>query len=223
MPSAQQASDGLKMFDIDRPLGTNEAKAFFDKGFRAVGRYIPRVTVRPVDLTAPEIAKIHSGGLAVLPTQHVEPENWTPTDDKGRQYGHVAATYCQGIGIPAGVNVVLDLEGVSITVPKEQVIRYCNYWHDIVAQAGYKPLIYLGWQVILSNAEAYSRLKFDRYWGAYNVDVVPAPRGYCIQQHAAKDGDVLSGMDRTDIDTDLVKKDALGGLPTFFAPDEWAS
>jgi hypothetical protein len=213
----------MKMFDIDRPLGTNEAKAFFDKGFRAVGRYIPRISAHSNDLTQPEIAKIHAGGLAILPTQHVEPGEWTPTDDKGRQYGHVAVTYCQGLGVPQGVCVVLDLESVAPSTPKDQVVRYCNYWRDVVGYAGYTPMIYLGWQVILNNSEAYKRLRFERYWGAYNVDVVPSPRGYCIQQHAAKDGDVLPGMARTDIDTDLIKKDALGGLPILYAPDEWAA
>lgn len=219
MPSAREATDGLKMFDTDMVLGTNNAKAFFDKGYRAVARYIPRVNAKATDLTQPEIAKIHAGGLAILPTQHVQAGEWTPSDDLGRQYGHTAALYCQGLGIPTGVHVVLDLESVALGTPKEQVIRYCNYWHDIVAQAGYLPMIYLGWQVILNNTDAYTRLKFSRYWGAYNVDVVPAPRGYCIQQHSAKAGDTIPGYD---IDTDLVKKDAKGGLPTFYAPDEWA-
>jgi hypothetical protein len=220
MAKAQEAHDGMKMFDTDMVLGTDNAKAFFNKGYRAVARYIPRITAKPTDLSLHEIEKIHLGGLAILPTQHVEAGEWTPTDDKGRQYGQVAAMYCQGLGVPSGVHVVLDLESISKSVPKEQVFRYCNLWHDIVAQAGYKPMIYLGWQVLMNNAEAYNRLKFDRYWGAYNVDVVPSPRGYCIQQHAAKAGDTIAPYE---IDTDLIKKDALGGLPTLYAPDEWAA
>lgn len=218
MPNPHEAPAGLKLFDTVSPLTTTSAKQFFDKGYRGVARYIPRLMPTRNDLTKSEIQQIFAGGLAVLPTQHVEPGEWSPTDEKARDYGKTAALWCQLITVPKGVHVVLDLESLAPNTPKAQVISYCNVWYDIVARAGYLPMIYLGWQIILDAHDAYTQLKFDRYWGAYNVDIVPATRGFCLKQHSATPNDTIPGYA---IDVDLVTRDALGGLPILFAPDNW--
>jgi hypothetical protein len=225
MPNGRVATapSGTKAFDTNTVVSLNASRAFAAKGYRAVARYVPRLTARANDLSTGEIDNIFMGGLAVMPVQHVESaESWTPTDDKGRQYGHGAADHCLAIGIPGGTNVFLDLEGVAIGTPHEQVIRYCNYWHDVVASAGYLPGIYVGWHTILTPDELSRRLKFTRYWGAYNLngDQMPSGRGLCMKQHEAKAGDKPDGISY-EIDVDSISPDKQGGLPVVFAPQEW--
>lgn len=221
--SASKAPAGIKGFDTDFVVSPTNAHAFFAAGYRFAARYIPRLQPRSGDLSRAEIERFFANGLAVSPVQHVEPENWTPTDDKGRQYGATAANYCTLLGVPRGVTVWLDLEGVAIRTPAEQVIRYCNYWFDAVVAWGYEPGVYVGWQPILTGVQLYKRLKFARYWGAYNenADQTPIVRGYCMHQHVAKDGDIPPGV-TIPIDTNITMTDHLNGLPTFYAPDEWS-
>jgi hypothetical protein len=222
--AAKLAPTGIKGFDTNVPISSNDARAFFNAKYRFAARYIPRVTARPNDLTTAEIDRLFSGGLAVSLVQHVESADaWTPTDDKGRQYGDVAGAYCKSLGVPAGVTVWLDLEGIALGVDAEQVIRYCNYWHDKVLTAGYEPGIYVGWRCVLTGEQLYKRLKFKRYWSAYNEnsDQLPIVRGVCMSQHVARTGDKPNGIDYG-IDTDLIAADRLGDLPTLYAPDEWS-
>jgi hypothetical protein len=160
-----------------------------------------------------------------MPVQHVESESsWKPTDDKGRQYGQAAADACMAAGIPSGTTVWLDLEGVAEDTSHEQVIRYCNLWHDAVAAAGFEPGIYVGWHCGLTPVELYGRLKFSHYWAAYNLnaDEYPITCGVSMKQHAAASGDKPGGV-TFDIDTDVVLGDKMGRFPTLFAPDEWSA
>jgi hypothetical protein len=158
-----------------------------------------------------------------MAVQHVEnEESWTPTIDKGRLYGATAAGQAQGCGLAQGTTIWLDLEGVDTYVPAEEIISYCNHWHDKVAAAGYQPGIYVGWHCGLSPEQLYKRLRFTRYWGAYNlnVDQYPAVRAICLKQRAAKADDVPEGFSR-DFDVDTSRPDLKGDCATVDAPEGW--
>ncbi len=73
----------------------------------------------------------------------------------------------------------------------------------------------MGYGARLSADQLYRRLKFTRYFAAYNLnlDQYPAVRGVCARQHEAKPGDRPDGV-RFPIDVDTTTADALGGRMT---------
>lgn len=216
------APGGIKGFDCNTHVSIEAGRALHKLGHRFAVRYVGREVERPNDLTSHEIADLFSAGLALMVVQHVESDqSWIPSDDKGRRYGEHAADVAKTLGVPSGVTVWLDLEGVSTLVADTTIIRYCNYWHDRVAAAGYQPGIYVGWHAGLTADQLYRRLKFARYWGAFNLnrDQEPAVRGICMKQREP------TSTERTAvsfaIDGNTIKPDKKGDLPTLFAPDEW--
>lgn len=220
---ATRAPRGLRGFDANTPVTYEDARAFIDAGYRFAVRYVRRVVTASNDLSAIEFDALTCAGLAVMPVQHVESaESWSPTDTTGRAYGRQAGLAAHEIGITTGTTVWLDLEGVATDTKDEQIIRYCNYWHDAVAATGFQPGIYVGWHSGLTPAQLYGRLKFTRYWGAYNLnaDQRPATCGVCMQQSAAKHEDRPRGVG-FGFDINTVKGDALGRFPMMTAPDEW--
>jgi hypothetical protein len=210
---------GVRGFDTNTPLSPRTAQAFKDAQFDFAIRYCWRKSRNTWDLSAKEANAILDAGLALMVVQHVDPaserpERWHPTGRLGDEYGGTAGEHCQTIGIPPGINVWLDLEGVNLHTPKADVVEYCNRWHSQVAAFGYVPGIYVGFDPVLSGAELYNELRYTHYWGALNVDVSPKPRGYQMQQAERKLVDIPAGVGRDfAFDTNVVKLDGLRGLP----------
>jgi hypothetical protein len=213
---------GTLGFDCNFPLTDNSARWFQNLGYRFVLRYIPRRPVSPADLSVKEIFSIHHAGLGLMPVQHVEPQPWSPCRSLGREYGETAAHACIKLGLPALVNVWLDLENVKPRNSVSDTIEYCNAWFDAVLAAGFTPGIYVGWHSGLSASILYHKLAFEHYWAAYNLnqDEYPVVRGVQMKQRPAGPKDIPKGMD-VEIDKNIVQADKLGGLPLVYAPDEW--
>ncbi len=210
--------------DTNHPIPDAAARDFHTIGYRFAVRYVRREAKADNDLSRDEVARLFNAGLAVMPVQHVESEKaWYPSDSKGQLWGQNAVMAALECAIPSGVTLWLDLEGVAPGVQHEDVIRYCNFWYDRVYRGGYQPGIYVGWHCVLTPSELFNRLKFTRYWGAYNlnVDEYPATCGICMKQGVAKPADRVPSFE-WDIDTNRVLGDKLGRLPTVFAPEEWA-
>lgn len=221
MPEIVVAETGWRGFDTNQVVDADAAQAFAAMGYRFAVRYVPRQIEHPNDLSADETETLLAAGLCVMPVQHVESESsWTPTDDKGRSYGATAAESALAAGILLGSSVWLDLEGVAAGVDAEQVIRYCNYWFDRVASAGFLPGIYVGWHARLTPEQLYKRLRFARYWSAYNLnsDQYPAVCGVCMKQHAAPTHAKPVGV-TLEIDVDVITGDALNRFPVLTGPD----
>jgi hypothetical protein len=217
---------GIRGFDCNFPLSTDQAKSAVRHGYRFVARYLPRIAAADHDLSLAESKRVLATGLAISPVQHVERENWDPILDKGKTYGMRAAQHALLCGAPEGTTIWLDLEGVRLRTAPETVIQYCNAWYDQVASYGYLPGIYVGWQAILTADQLYRRLKFERYWSAYNLDsdLFPAVVGVCMMQGVANARmDYPPGWSPKthQIDTNIVLGDALERFPTVMAPDDW--
>lgn len=225
MPRVMTIPKGVRGFDANTMLTYDHARAMFDKGYRFAVRYVRRVQGRDGDISKAEIINLHKAGLAVMPVQHVESESsWIPSAEKGKLYGSNAAFGARDAGIGLGTTLWLDLEGVDSSVPAPIVIAYCNNWHDMVADEGYEPGIYVGWRCGLNADQLYYRLKFQSYWAAYNLnkDQEPVIRGVQMKQGVAGGNDIPSIV-HFPIDTDKVLGDAKGGLPHAWTPDEWAT
>jgi len=218
MSLVRPAVAGMKGFDVDQRVGPQAAKALAANGYSFAVRYLPRVTQGMNDLTATEVCQLLAGGLAVMAVQHVESEtSWVPSAEKGEAYGSGAARAAKAVGLPAGVTVWLDLEGVAEGTDAAVVVAYCQAWYAMVADAGYEPGLYFGWHAGLTGEQLYHALSFARFWAAYNADgdQYPTPRGACMRQRLAEKGEFTGYLE---LDVNTVQADALGGLPTLLAP-----
>lgn len=207
----QASPDGATGCDVNFPISEHFAQAIINTGRTFCIRYIPRAhgSNSGGDLTNAEAALIINAGLALMVVQHVANEGWEPTEELGAAYGSYAATYCKDVvGLPTGVNVWLDLEGVNANAAKADVIAYCKAWYNAVNAAGYVPGVYIGWQVIINNQEAYD-LPFCHYWKAYNADVTPATRGYQMIQGTQVP---IGGIE---VDPNTIKTDNRGTTPVW--------
>lgn len=184
-------------------------------GFSFCLRYVSRQAVEPPgDLSAAEAAAILNAGLALMPVQHVARAGWVPSGALGTTNGQNAATHTGNIGFPPGVNVWLDLEGVSASASHQAVIDYCNAWFREVESAGFAPGIYVGASAILSGDELFWQLHCKHYWKS-GSRVPPIPqRGYqMIQKIIARDK-----IDGVEIDRNLTQTDAMGDAVQWLAP-----
>ena len=220
MAKLVSASAGQRGFDCDAVVTLTDAKAMRAKGFTFAARYVGRDVNGAHDLTLPEVTTLLSGGLAVTPVQHVESESsWVPSGEKGTLYGCNAALFARNAGIASGAVVWCDLEGVDESVDDAAIIAYCRAWYRGVTSGSFIAGLYIGWHCGLTPTQLYA-LPFTHYWAAYNLDAdeEPTVRGCQMRQHAAKDGDDPRGLG---IDVNTVSGDKRGGVPIFFAPDNW--
>jgi hypothetical protein len=210
---------GTKGFDANTHLSAAVAALFVDAGYRFAVRYVRRDTPHSYDLSAGELIDLLRAGLGIMVVQHVAPPGWHPTGPLGHAYGAIAAAEARSVGVPRGVTVWCDLEGVGPGVPAAEVILYCNLWHEAVLAAGYAPGLYVGDSCGLSAEQLYRRLRFTRYWGAYNLnaDQVPAVRGLQMQQRASGVPDRVAGVP-FEFDVNVIAPDALGGSPVLLLP-----
>ena len=217
------APDGVRGFDTTETVTTNTAVAFRRAGYRFCVRYVRRDKPHASALKASEARSLLTAGIGLMIVQYVESETaWSPTGGKGVRNGAVAASECELLGVPWGVTVWCDLEGVAPGTSSQRVIDYCNAWHSAVSSAGYVAGLYVGYRAGLTATQLYRALRFTHYWAAYNLntDRYPAVRGVQMKQSKAKSSERPA---RTSIDfqADRVRADALGGRPTLLALPGW--
>jgi hypothetical protein len=203
------APSGVQGFDANTPLSSATARQLRDAGFGFCIRYLTRDRGQlPHDLTPEEAVHILDAGLGLMAVQHVQPEGWHPSGALGATYGGNAVANAQQVGLPAGVNLWLDLEGVAAGTTPAIVMEFCNAWFDAVTAAGYESGVYVGANAILSGDDLYWRLKTRHYWkSGSNVPNIPH-RGYQLVQRIVAGGDVQAGIS---IDRNVTSTDALGG------------
>jgi Domain of unknown function (DUF1906) len=203
----ESAPPGVLGFDLDQPVTAQSAQTFYARGFRFCVRYLTRSSdeENSGDLTRSEAEIILNAGFALMAIQHVAPKNWLPSGGLGEVYGGNAVKNAQQVGLPPGVNVWLDLEGIRGDTPRQDVIDYCNAWFASVGAAGYSTGIYVGDSVIISPDDLYWNLKTKHYWkSGSNVPDVPN-RGYQLIQRIPPNAD-----DQKNVDTDLTRNDSFG-------------
>jgi hypothetical protein len=217
------APDGVRGFDTAETVTPAAAKAFRRAGYRFCVRYVRRDRPHASALSAKEATSLLNVGIGLMLVQYVESDTaWIPSASKGTTNGTVAASEAAKLGVPWGVTVWCDLEGVKRGTPAQKVIDYCNRWHAAVSSAGYVPGVYVGYRAGLSPTQLYRALRFTHYWGAYNLntDQYPAVRGIQMKQLRATRSDAVS-QPGIDYQIDRVRADALGGRPTLLALEGW--
>jgi hypothetical protein len=204
--------NGADGFDVNQPISQTQATAFKNAGKSFCIRYVPRdVNLSRDNLTNGEAQGILNAGLCLAIVQHVAPDGWHPTAGLGISYGSYCAAYCKEIvGLPSGVNVWLDLEGVSKDSAAVDVIAYVKEWAAQVSVAGYLPGLYVGWANGLTPPQIYD-LPVKFYWRAYNFDDDIPVRGFSMFQHTQQ---ALNGIT---FDPNTVQTDKLGGNALFLS------
>jgi len=217
------APDGVRGFDTAEKVSAAAAAAFRRSGYRFCVRYVRRDKPHASALSASEARSLLNVGIGLMLVQYVESDtSWIPTGAKGRKNGGVAASEAEKLGVPWGVTVWCDLEGVARGTPAQSVIDYCNRWHIAVTGAGYVAGLYVGFHAGLTPTQLYRSLRFTHYWGAYNLnqDEYPATRGLQMKQLSATATDAVPGTG-IDFQVDKISGDKLGGRPTLLALEGW--
>ncbi|KJV27602.1 glycoside hydrolase domain-containing protein [Luteibacter yeojuensis] len=212
--SVRTAAAGLQGFDADTPITAATAKAFAASGFRFCVRYLSRTRPSKGDLSSAELQGLLAAGLGVMAVQHVDTQGWSPSAELGMANGQAAAANATAAGLPIGVTVWLDLEGVAARTAKQDVIDYANAWFAELAAAGYEPGVYVGASCGLTGDDLYWRLQTKHYWrGGSKVPDLPH-RGYQLVQRITTKADIVNGIA---IDRDVTYVDAFGDAPTWAA------
>lgn len=203
--------DGTLGCDVTDPINPASARQFFNKGFRFIVRYVGRNdgSKNFVDLTQEEGQTIVDAGLGLGVVQHPLAAGWKPTRNMGASFGAAAAQLCGAAGVPEGATVWADLEGVAKSVTTQDVIDYCNAWHDEVAAVGYVPGVYIGANPGLTADQLYWDLRAKSYWRGGSSEAAGVPldiphRGYQMTQRITGSGD-------TEFDSDVIKTDNFDG------------
>lgn len=181
--SVQPAPAGLSGFDVNQALTAQQALGFKNAGYAFCIRYLPRTAaLAEGNLTNAEALDILGAGLALMPVQHVSLPGWQPNTNLGTAYGNFAANYAtEVVGLPQGMNIWCDLEGVATGTAAADVIAYCQAWYYAVHTAGYIPGVYVGYDTGLTPDQLYDSISFQHYWQAYNGPEVTT-RGFQIMQ-----------------------------------------
>jgi len=217
------APDGVRGFDTAERVNPSAAAAFRRGGYRFCVRYVRRDKPHASALSATEARSLLNVGIGLMLVQYVESDtSWTPSGTKGTTNGSVAAAEAANLGVPWGVTVWCDLEGVAPGTPAQSVIDYCNRWHVAVTSAGYVAGLYVRYRCGLTPTQLYRALRFTHYWSAYNLnaDQYPAVRGVQMSQLRAGKGDFVAGQSN-DFQVDKISADKLGGRPTLLALEGW--
>jgi hypothetical protein len=115
------APDGVRGFDTASTVTARAAAAFHNKGFRFCVRYVRRDRPHSSALSVTEARALLNAGLGIMAVQYVESESsWNPSAAKGSRNGGIAASEAEKLGLPWGVTVWCDLEGVARGTPRRK-------------------------------------------------------------------------------------------------------
>lgn len=207
------APPGLKGFDTNTIVTAEVAQQFKAQGYSFCARYLSRGTSQGSnDLSSAEAATILTAGLALIAVQHVAAAGWVPSASLGTTNGTNAANNAISVGLPIGMNIWCDLEGVDTGTASSVVIDYCQAWYKAVAAAGYVPGLYVGANCVLTGQKLYSNLSYQHYWKSMSNVPMVATRGYQLVQGAET---TVNGIG---IDSDTTQNDNLGGTVIWLAP-----
>jgi hypothetical protein len=162
-------------------------------------------------MNAARLKHVMDAGLAFMPVT------------LAAQYdGARAVAQCKALGLPPGVTVWLDLEGMAAwNTPPPVLMAKLNAWADAVKAAGYMPGLYVGAPQPLNSRELYS-LRFVRYWlgigrcaDVTGDDAYPQC-GWCMRQdwHGQKNG-IMWKNTGVFVDTNAIQCDHHGRLPSW--------
>jgi len=159
-------------------------------------------------INAARVAHILDAGMAYVPVTLAGEYADGPNDEIAQ---------LKALGIPLGVTVFLDLEGMkAFRTDPVALIGKINEWALAVAVAGYVPGLYVGVPQPLTSDELWA-LKVQRYWRGQgsirdrnNALAEPTGCGWCMTQ-------MFPSYTRgnTWVDANMIGADYKGRMPTW--------
>ena len=146
-----------------------------------------------------------------MAVQHVMYAGWNPTSQLGESNGNSVALNAAAAGLPEGITIWLDLEGISPVSTSADVVAYCNAWFTIVNAAGYRTGLYVGANSILTSQQLYDNLNVSAYWQSGSIVPMVSVRGYCMIQTISNSYKIAG----VSYDQDVIQPDNLGNLPVW--------
>jgi hypothetical protein len=186
------------VLDTATKLTASECKALKSAGVSGVWRYVFFGTPRPGDIDAAELQAILDAGLTLMLVQHVRMPGWIANAGIGKADGASAVRNAQAAGYEGtALSLGLDMEGVGTG----DAAGHARAWCQIVGDAGYSPVVYVGYDSQLTGPQLDSLPYSPRFWCDYApLSSRPLPtRGYALHQQAQS---TLAGIG-VDIDTVL--------------------
>lgn len=180
----------------------DHAKALKASGVDFAVLYLGSVTSAMVD-------NILAGGLAFIPVTYA-------AHVFNDQAGTMTVAQMKALGMPAGVTVFIDVEGMhAYNMRPVELISRINAWADTVAAAGFVPGIYIGSPQPLTSEELYG-LRVVRYWRAparvvdRNGKLAEPSCGWCMYQ-------LWPSRDWAGVwvDVDFIGRDFKGRVPSW--------
>jgi len=160
----QTASPADLCVDVDEVLVASQCAGLRAASVKGVFRYLS-------DLTPGEISAITGSGLTLYFVNHSRLPGWIPSSVDGTADGNRDVSQLQKLGVPKGVHMFFDLEGVGDgpipTAARGQanVVAHVSAWAAVVSAAGYIPALYVGAQALLTSAQLYA-LPVFLYWAS---------------------------------------------------------
>jgi len=192
--------------DTDEVLDAGKCAALMAVGIKGVFRYLE-------DLTASEVSTITSSGLKLYFVNHSRLPGWLPSSAAGTADGLRDVGNLQKLGIPKGVHMAFDLEGVG-GGSASLCAAHVNAWAAEIQAAGYLAALYVGEGALLTSAQLYALL-VTLYWASASLILdaagnaaVPACDWSVIQGRPV---DVVVGG--VGIDYDTIYQDNKGRVP----------
>lgn len=157
-------------------------------------------------LTQAERDVILASGLGLGVVTYSDAPGWVPTASKGSADSAIDRIHLTNAGIPSGVTVQIDLEGVASSAPATDVEAFLNARSQpLVGSAG----LYVGAGGGLTAEQLYGLPYIHTYWRSLSRDIAEPSCGWGLIQ-AFPDDIVVGG---TQIDVDYSVKDYQGRQP----------
>ena len=151
----------------------------------ALWRYVSLGAPSPADITPAEVAAILGAGWLLGLVQHVERPSWQADPASGSAHGAAAVAHAQLVDYPPGCHIGLDMEGIGDA--GAPVVGHVVAWADAVHDAGYKVLLYVGYDDGLADTDMLRLCAggyVDALWSDYGPRSLPPGLSFAMKQHA---------------------------------------
>lgn len=206
--TARSAEPGMMGLDSLAMLSDVQLAAFANRGFTFVGGYLEVAT-------AEYVQRVHAHGMSFLPI--AEARTFEPlTADVGRSSALLELSRSHALGMPGGVNVVIDLEDPAQGTTLEGAVEYIDACAGGLEAGAQPAILYVANPQPLNGGQLYARPAVHLYWSGAsdNPDIAC---GYALFQLLPIDYRPSWGIGAK-VDLDVISADRRGRLPVLWYP-----
>jgi hypothetical protein len=128
------------------------------------------LTYAQVLIAAPNLLERYCAkGFGVGCISYARKNGWTPSAATGGQDAAVELECAKLLGVPEGWGMCDDVEGASSAATAADVIAHEGVRSKTVAEAGYYPISYVGWNAMLTSEEWQGLPNLHGYYKAGGI------------------------------------------------------